>query len=102
MAWQAPFSHSSPRIHSASILASTITRDQRFISLGPKVRENGLGACFELLADTDERIKGAGRDPHYALERMVQGHLKGQADHSDALWALIMFDAFLRVSHQSA
>ena len=37
-----------------------------------------------------------------ALERMVHGHLKGQADHSDALWALIMFDAFLRVSHQSA
>lgn len=35
--------------------------------------ENGLGACFELLADTDERIKGAGRDPHYALERMVRG-----------------------------
>ncbi|WP_210506043.1 DNA polymerase III subunit delta [Naasia sp. SYSU D00057] len=35
--------------------------------------EAGLGACFELLADTDERIKGAGRDPHYALERMVRG-----------------------------
>lgn len=35
--------------------------------------EDGLGACFELLADTDERIKGAGRDPHYALERMVRG-----------------------------
>ncbi len=35
--------------------------------------EEGLGACFELLADTDERIKGAGRDPHYALERMVRG-----------------------------
>jgi len=33
--------------------------------------EGGLGACFELLADTDERIKGAGRDPVYALERMV-------------------------------
>ena len=35
--------------------------------------ENGLGACFELLADTDERVKGAGRDPLYALERMVRG-----------------------------
>ncbi|MCU1570775.1 MAG: polymerase subunit delta [Naasia sp.] len=35
--------------------------------------EQGLGACFELLADTDERIKGAARDPLYALERMVVG-----------------------------
>ncbi|THG28756.1 DNA polymerase III subunit delta [Naasia lichenicola] len=35
--------------------------------------ENGLAACIELLADTDERIKGAGRDPVYAVERMVLG-----------------------------
>ncbi|MFD1713891.1 DNA polymerase III subunit delta [Amnibacterium flavum] len=34
--------------------------------------EQGLGTCFEVLADTDERIKGAGRDPLYALERMVR------------------------------
>lgn len=34
--------------------------------------EQGLGYCFEVLADTDERIKGAGRDPLYALERMVR------------------------------
>ena len=35
--------------------------------------EDGLGICIELLADTDERIKGAGRDPVYAVERMVLG-----------------------------
>lgn len=34
--------------------------------------EQGLGACFEVLADTDERVKGAARDPLYALERMVR------------------------------
>ncbi len=34
--------------------------------------EEGLGRCFEVLADTDERIKGAARDPLYALERMVR------------------------------
>jgi DNA polymerase-3 subunit delta len=34
--------------------------------------EEGLGVCIEVLADTDERIKGAGRDPVYALERMVR------------------------------
>ncbi|WP_251855988.1 DNA polymerase III subunit delta [Herbiconiux sp. L3-i23] len=34
--------------------------------------EQGLGVCIEVLADTDERIKGAGRDPLYALERMVR------------------------------
>jgi asparagine synthase (glutamine-hydrolysing) len=31
------------------------------------------------------------------LQAMVSQHLSGQSDHSDALWALIMFDAFLRV-----
>ncbi|MGE0112807.1 XrtA/PEP-CTERM system amidotransferase [Aquabacterium sp.] len=49
-----------------------------------------------------DRMLDSGYFQRDALERMVHGHLKGQADHSDALWALIMFDAFLRVSHQSA
>jgi len=33
--------------------------------------EAGLGAAIELLAETDAQIKGGGRDPVYALERMV-------------------------------
>jgi DNA polymerase-3 subunit delta len=33
--------------------------------------ENGLGRCIELLAETDAQVKGAGRDPVFALERMV-------------------------------
>jgi asparagine synthase (glutamine-hydrolysing) len=49
-----------------------------------------------------DRMLDSGYFQRDALERMVHGHLKGQADHSDALWAVIMFDAFLRVSHQSA
>ena len=31
----------------------------------------GLGRSIEILADTDEQIKGLGRDPVYALERMI-------------------------------
>lgn len=31
----------------------------------------GLGASLEALADTDEQIKGLGRDPVFALERMI-------------------------------
>ncbi len=31
----------------------------------------GLGRSLEVLADTDEQIKGLGRDPVYALERMI-------------------------------
>jgi DNA polymerase III subunit delta len=31
----------------------------------------GLGRCIELLAETDAQVKGAGRDPVFALERMV-------------------------------
>ncbi|MHB1172304.1 MAG: DNA polymerase III subunit delta [Lacisediminihabitans sp.] len=33
--------------------------------------EAGLGRCIELLAETDAAVKGAGRDPVFALERMV-------------------------------
>jgi DNA polymerase-3 subunit delta len=31
----------------------------------------GLGRCIELLAETDAAVTGAGRDPVFALERMV-------------------------------
>lgn len=31
----------------------------------------GLGRAIELIAETDAQVKGAGRDPVYALERMV-------------------------------
>lgn len=34
-------------------------------------RDEGLGAAIEAIADADARVKGAGRDPEYALERMV-------------------------------
>jgi len=33
--------------------------------------DNGLGACIEAIAYTDGQIKGGGRDPVFALERMV-------------------------------
>lgn len=33
--------------------------------------DEGLGRSIESLADTDEQIKGLGRDPVYALERMI-------------------------------
>lgn len=33
--------------------------------------ERGLGRSIETIADTDARIKGLGRDPVYALERMI-------------------------------
>jgi DNA polymerase III subunit delta len=31
----------------------------------------GLGACIQVLAETDAQVKGAGRDPVFALERMI-------------------------------
>lgn len=34
--------------------------------------DEGLGEVVRALADTDARIKGAGRDPVYAIERMVE------------------------------
>lgn len=33
--------------------------------------EEGLAASIECIADTDAQVKGAGRDPEFALERMV-------------------------------
>ena len=34
--------------------------------------DEGLGRAIETLADADAQVKGAGRDPVYALERMVE------------------------------
>jgi asparagine synthase (glutamine-hydrolysing) len=34
------------------------------------------------------------------LSRLVGEHRRGGADHSRVLWALLMFDAFLRVTHE--
>jgi DNA polymerase-3 subunit delta len=34
-------------------------------------RAEGLGRAIVLLAETDERVKGAARDPEYAVERLV-------------------------------
>ncbi|WP_309859339.1 DNA polymerase III subunit delta [Leifsonia sp. 1010] len=34
--------------------------------------EEGLGRCIELLAETDANVKGGGRDPVFALERMIR------------------------------
>jgi DNA polymerase-3 subunit delta len=31
----------------------------------------GLGRTIVMLADTDERVKGAARDPLFAVERLV-------------------------------
>ena len=33
--------------------------------------ETGLASAIELLAETDSQIKGGGRDPVFALERMI-------------------------------
>ena len=33
--------------------------------------DEGLGVAIETLADADEQVKGLGRDPVYALERMI-------------------------------
>ncbi|MFJ3488331.1 DNA polymerase III subunit delta [Leifsonia aquatica] len=34
--------------------------------------EDGLGRCIEVLAETDANVKGGGRDPVFALERMIR------------------------------
>ena len=42
--------------------------------------EQGLGNTIELLAETDAQIKGGGRDPVFALERMV-GVVAARGEH---------------------
>jgi DNA polymerase-3 subunit delta len=34
--------------------------------------EDGLGRCIEVLAETDANVKGGGRDPVFAVERMIR------------------------------
>jgi DNA polymerase-3 subunit delta len=34
--------------------------------------DEGLGRCIEVLAETDANVKGGGRDPVFALERMIR------------------------------
>jgi asparagine synthase (glutamine-hydrolysing) len=48
------------------------------------------------------RMQACGYFDMAALQALVQQHLGGQHDHSTALWMLVMFDAFLRLSSQGA
>ncbi|WP_296951522.1 XrtA/PEP-CTERM system amidotransferase [uncultured Massilia sp.] len=45
-----------------------------------------------------ERLLDTGIFERRTLERLVEQHQAGSADHSVALWSLMMFEAFLRVS----
>ncbi len=45
-----------------------------------------------------ERLLDTGIFERRTLERLVEQHQAGTADHSVALWSLMMFEAFLRVS----
>jgi asparagine synthase (glutamine-hydrolysing) len=47
-----------------------------------------------------ERMLAAGYFNAEALRVLVKQHLGTQHDHSTALWMLIMFDAFLRLTQQ--
>jgi asparagine synthase (glutamine-hydrolysing) len=47
-----------------------------------------------------ERMMGCGFFKPEVLQSLVAQHLSGQRDHSDVLWSLIMFDAFLRINDQ--
>jgi asparagine synthase (glutamine-hydrolysing) len=45
-----------------------------------------------------ERLAGSGLFNAITLQRLVDQHQSGARDHSAPLWALLMFDAFLRTS----
>jgi asparagine synthase (glutamine-hydrolysing) len=47
------------------------------------------------------RLLDTGMFDRAYLEQLVSGHESGAADHSTALWSLLMFEAFLRVSLES-
>lgn len=55
--------------------------------LASRMRESVLG----------QRMADCGFFERRTLERLVDQHLSGQRDHAEVLWALLMFDAFLRV-----
>ncbi len=48
-----------------------------------------------------ERMLGCGLFNPAVLRTLVRQHQESQRDHSDLLWSLIMFDAFLRVDQAS-
>jgi asparagine synthase (glutamine-hydrolysing) len=45
---------------------------------------------------SEGRLAGTGFFDPAALDRLVAEHDRGQRDHSQALWALLMFDGFLQ------
>jgi asparagine synthase (glutamine-hydrolysing) len=47
-------------------------------------------------AATSERLLGTGMFQPSALATLVDQHESGARDHSAPLWALLMFEAFLR------
>ena len=44
----------------------------------------GLGRAIEILAETDAQVKGGGRDPVFALERMVGSSASRRASNPPA------------------
>jgi len=62
------------------------------------------GSLRDHLANTvrSERLAGCGVFDPAALSRFVSEHQSGRRDHSPILWALLMFDGFLRSQEHSA
>lgn len=50
----------------------------------------------------DGRLAQTGYFNRNYLEQLVDDHLAGRRDHSSPLWALLMFEAFLRVGEKAA
>ena len=59
----------------------------------------------EIMNEAAHRITRALQDTGYfdgpCMQRMVDEHIAGRRDHSQPLWSLLMFEAFLRV-HEHA
>ena len=45
-----------------------------------------------------ERLRDCGFFEAATLQKLVDEHQSGLSDHGTALWMLVMFEAFLRVS----
>jgi asparagine synthase (glutamine-hydrolysing) len=56
------------------------------------------GSLKQRIADSvaGDRLKGCGIFAPEALDRLLREHHTGKRDHSSVLWALLMFDGFLR------
>ena len=54
-----------------------------------------LEACV-----TDSTLRDTGLFDMTTMETMVRQHIKGLRDHSAALWAIVMFESFLRNVHE--